>query len=84
MEGAFKNSNISNWQKKKHGPHSLRHSFASNLLKHGAGYYIISMTMGHSYAETTKTYLQIDFDQLRKCSLQIPVVRSIYYNHMAY
>ncbi|MCS2294155.1 tyrosine-type recombinase/integrase [Bacteroides thetaiotaomicron] len=84
VEGAFKNSNISNWQKKKHGPHSLRHSFASNLLKHGAGYYIISMTMGHSYAETTKTYLQIDFDQLRKCSLQIPVVRSIYYNHMAY
>lgn len=78
-ESAFKRSKISNWKEKKHGPHSLRHSFASNLLKRGVGYYAISMAMGHSYAGTTKTYLQIDFEQLRKCSLEIPIMNSMYY-----
>ena len=84
VESAFKKSHIRNWQEKKHGPHSLRHSFASNLLKRGFGYYVISTAMGHSYATSTKTYLKIDFEQLRKCSLQIPEVKSIYYSHNAY
>ena len=82
VEAAFKVANISNWREKKHGPHSLRHSFASNLLKRGTGYYIISMAMGHSCSETTKTYLQIDFERLRKCSLQVPIIHSRYYSNI--
>ncbi|GAB6118933.1 site-specific integrase [Dysgonomonas termitidis] len=79
VESAFKAANIPNWREKKHGPHSLRHSFASNLLKRGAGYYIISMAMGHSHTNTTRTYLNIDIERLRKCSLQIPVIHSVHY-----
>lgn len=79
VEAAFKLSQIPNWKEKKHGPHSLRHSFASNLLKRGAGYYVISMAMGHSHTKTTQTYLNVDFERLRKCSLQVPAIHSIYY-----
>ncbi|GLU56251.1 tyrosine-type recombinase/integrase [Dyadobacter frigoris] len=82
VESAFKASTIINWREKKHGPHSLRHSFASNLLKRGTGYYVIGMAMGHSCSETTKTYLQIDFERLRKCSLQIPDLHSLYYSNI--
>jgi integrase/recombinase XerD len=82
VESAFRVSNIINWKEKKHGPHSLRHSFASNLLKRGTGYYVISMAMGHSCSETTKAYLQIDFERLRKCSLQIPDLHSLYYSNI--
>lgn len=81
VEAAFKLSRITNWKGKKHGPHSLRHSFASNLLKRGTGYYIISMSLGHSHTATTQTYLNIDFDRLRKCSLQVPVIQSLYYTN---
>ncbi|KAA8480072.1 site-specific recombinase XerD [Arcticibacter tournemirensis] len=82
VESAFRATNIVNWKEKKHGPHSLRHSFASNLLKRGTGYYVISMAMGHSCSETTKAYLQIDFERLRKCSLPIPDLHSLYYNNI--
>jgi integrase/recombinase XerD len=82
VEAAFKASKIINWKEKKHGPHSLRHSFASNLLKRGTGYYVISMAMGHSCSETTKTFLQIDFERLRKCNLPIPDLHSLYYNNI--
>lgn len=82
VEAAFRASNIVNWKEKKHGPHSLRHSFASNLLKRGTGYYVISMALGHSSSESAKAYLQIDFERLRKCSLQIPVLNSLYYRNV--
>lgn len=82
VEAAFRASNVINWKEKKHGPHSLRHSFASNLLKRGTGYYVISMAMGHSCSETTKAYLQIDFERLRKCSLPVPDLHSLYYNNI--
>lgn len=82
VEACFRASNITNWKEKNHGPHSLRHSFASNLLKRGTGYYVISMAMGHACSESAKTYLQIDFESLRKCSLQIPVLHSLYYSNI--
>jgi site-specific recombinase XerD len=46
--------------KKRITPHSLRHSFAMNLLHHGADRSVIALWLGHENVETTSIYLQAD------------------------
>ena len=77
---AMKTANIKNWKHKKHGPHSLRHSLASNMLKQNVSIPIISAVLGHQSTETTKTYISVDLQKLRLCSLPIPKIRSLHYN----
>lgn len=77
---AMKAANIENWIVKKHGPHSLRHSLASNMLKHNISIPIIKTVLGHQSVETTKTYVSVDIEKLRLCSLPIPKITSQYYN----
>ena len=77
---AMKAANIKNWESKKHGPHALRHSLASNMLKHNVSIPIIKTVLGHQSIETTKAYLCIDVEKLRLCSLPIPKMTSQYYN----
>lgn len=77
---AMKTANINNWKNKKHGPHALRHSLASNMLKHNVPISIIQTVLGHQSIETTKTYVSIDIEKLRLCSLPIPKMTSPYYN----
>jgi site-specific recombinase XerD len=79
VTAAFRRSQIQGWQKKKHGPHSLRFSLASNMLKQGIGFQVISAALGHSSAESTKTYVKIDIDRLRACSLPVPNLNSYWY-----
>jgi len=62
---------------KKHGPHALRHSLASALLEENTPLPIISEVLGHSCTQSTSTYLKINVNQLRKCSL---VPTSFYWN----
>lgn len=57
---------------RKHGPHALRHSFASRLLEGKTPLPIISEAMGHSRTQSTMTYLRIDIDTLRQCALDVP------------
>lgn len=54
---------------KKHGPHALRHSLASALLEENTPLPVISEILGHRNTATTSTYLQIDINQLRTCTL---------------
>ena len=63
---------IEGWQEKKHGPHSLRHSLATNMLSDGTPIPVISNVLGHANAESTKAYLSLDAERLRLCAIPVP------------
>jgi len=71
-----------NFTNRKHGPHSLRHSLASNLLKSNESLPVISEILGHSNTETTMEYLRIDIQLLRQCTLDVPFVPSSFYSNL--
>lgn len=68
-----------NYSNRKHGPHSLRHSFASALLKENVPLPIISEALGHKNMESSMFYLRIDINSLKKCALEVPSVPSSFY-----
>ena len=68
-----------NIDKKRHGPHSLRHSLASNMLENGATMPTISEVLGHRNTTTTMTYLKINLVALRKCVLPVPPIPDSFY-----
>ena len=53
-------SSIEKLDKRHHGPHSLRHTLASQMLKNGEELTTISATLGHSSTQVTTVYLSID------------------------
>jgi site-specific recombinase XerD len=46
--------------------HSLRHSFASNLVVNGASLYLVSKLLGHARISTTEKYSHVKLDDLRE------------------
>lgn len=76
----MKRAGIKNWQNKKHGPHAMRHSLATNLLKKNVAMPIISTVMGHQRTETTSIYISVDYDKLKQCALPMPALRSPFYS----
>lgn len=74
----FIKSNVQ-FAKKKHGPHSLRHSLATNMLRKGAALPIISGTLGHSSSANTMKYVHLNVEELLKCTLEVPVVFKDFY-----
>ncbi|MFV0249009.1 MAG: site-specific tyrosine recombinase/integron integrase [Tenacibaculum sp.] len=56
--------------KKKIGPHTLRHSFASYLLQNGADLRIIQQLLGHKSITTTEIYIHTDQEQLKQTVFQ--------------
>jgi site-specific recombinase XerD len=75
----LKRAGVKNVEKKKHGPHALRHSLAGLLLQKKTPLPVISEILGHGSTESTKTYLRIDMEQLRQCALEVPPVDESYY-----
>jgi site-specific recombinase XerD len=71
-----------NFTGKKHGPHTLRHSLASNLLESNESLPVISEILGHSSTETTTEYLRVDLKLLRQCALDVPYVPSSFYGNL--
>ena len=64
---------------RKFGPHAMRHSLASQLLNNGASLPVISETLGHSNTQATMNYLRIDINNLMRCSLEVPLVSTVFY-----
>ena len=52
--------------KKTVSPHTLRHSFATELLKGGADLRAIQAMLGHESIRTTEIYMHMDTTQLRE------------------
>jgi len=69
-----KSLNISGikYDERKHGPHALRHSLVTNLLKQNTPLPVISNVLGHANTESTINYLRVDITSLRKCALEVP------------
>lgn len=70
---------IEDLDKRKHGPHALRHSLATKLLSNGNDLATISSILGHSSSQVTTVYLSIDYENLKKCSIPIPPIASMLY-----
>ena len=56
---------------RKHGIHSLRHSFANNLLHNNISLQNISASLGHSLISTSVMYTNIDINNLKLLSLEV-------------
>lgn len=54
---------------KLYGFHSIRHTFATNLLKEGTNLSLISEFLGHNGVSATPIYLKVDDEHLRICAL---------------
>lgn len=67
----FKNVGI-DLSERKHGPHALRHSLASNLMHNNTPMHIIKDVLGHANLNTTMIYLNIDLDSLKRIALEVP------------
>lgn len=76
----LRRADIAGWTRKKHGPHAMRHSLATNLLKKNVALPIISTVMGHQRTETTKLYVSVDYDKLKACALPMPPLHSSLYS----
>lgn len=72
-------SSIENLDKRHHGPHSLRHTLASQMLKNGDELTTISATLGHSSTQVTTVYLSIDCLNLKECCIPMPKLHSFHY-----
>lgn len=72
-------ADIKNWRQKKHGPHALRHSLASNMLRNNVSMPVIGTVLGHQSTESTKIYISIDIDKLKECPLPMPTIKTTHY-----
>lgn len=77
IKGAAKNAGI----KKTISPHTLRHSFATALLKGGADLRIIQALLGHEDLGTTEVYTHLETSDLRREILEHHPRNMMYQQH---
>ncbi len=73
-------SGIEKLDERHHGPHSLRHTLASQMLKNGEELTTISAALGHPSTQVTTVYLSIDHSRLKECCIPMPKLHSPHYS----
>lgn len=63
------------YDERKYGLHTFRHSLATNLLESNVPMTTISGVLGHTSSVSTRNYLRVDIESLRKCALELPIIR---------
>lgn len=58
--------------------HQLRHTFATELVRNNFDVYNISRILGHSDINTTKIYLDIDTERLKKQLDEVSMFESVH------
>ena len=56
--------------KKKIGPHTIRHTFATHLIQNNADIRVIQVLLGHESITTTEIYTHLEQNHLRKTLLK--------------
>lgn len=79
VQNAFASTDIDT-SNRKHGPHALRHSLAGFLLENRVTLPVISEVLGHETSESTKYYLRVDLNSLKKCMLDVPIIDPLFYS----
>lgn len=64
---------------RKFGPHAMRHTLATRLLDNGTSLPVISEALGHKSTQTTMKYLRVDINNLQRCTLDVPLVATTFY-----
>ena len=59
------------YSNKKHGPHSLRHSLATNMINENIPLEDVSSILGHENTSTTNIYITKDTTHLRELTLEV-------------
>lgn len=65
-------------KERKHGPHALRSSLASNLVSGGTSYDAVRKILGHTDTDAVKHYVKTDIERLRTCALAPPKPTGIF------
>lgn len=58
------------------GPHALRHTFATRLLRAGESVKAIADLLGHRSLDAVAVYAKVDYDRLLECAVEWPEVAS--------
>ena len=78
VDGYVKRAKIKIPLGRKHGPHTLRHSIATQLLDNNIPISTIKEILSHKSTQTTKIYLKVAQKQLLECALEIPKLNKDY------
>lgn len=57
---------------RRRGPHALRASVATRMMRNGTPLPVISEALSHDSSETSRSYLKADAATLRGCALDVP------------
>ena len=75
---AFRDAGIIANPGRRHGPHALRASLATEMLEKDVPLPVISETLSHSSTDTTKIYLKVDMSHLRRIALDVPPLEGVW------